>query len=99
MNPRYGTRDTGQVLKDRQCFFGLMLCPETGSVLAKLDGGFENTSAGKYSFQFVGSDGGQTHRRDASTRRTIRIAPELAWRDLRPEIRRQRLRRQRENAI
>jgi len=46
-----------------------VLCP----VLANLDGSFENGLDGKYSSQFVRSDGSQAHGCDASAGCAIRI--------------------------
>ena len=88
-----------QALQDRQRFFGLMPRLETRSILAELDRSLENASDGDHSSKLVVSNGGQAHRRDASTRRAVRIPTELAWRDFGPEVRRQCLSRERENAI
>ena len=76
-----------------------MLCSELRSVLANLDGSFENGSDGKQSSQFVRSDGGQAHGCNASARCAIRISAKLAWSDLGSEVCRQRLRGERKNTV
>src|SRR5260221_1392736 len=76
-----------------------MLCSELRSVLANLDGSFENGPDGKYSSQFVRSDGSQAHGCDASAGCAIRIPAKLAGSDLCSQVCRQRLGRERKDTI
>ena len=76
-----------------------MLRSEPRSVLANLEGGFENGPDGKYPSQFVRSNGRQTHGCDASTRGAIRIPAKKAWSDLGRQVSRQRPGRERKNTV
>ena len=66
---------------------------------ADLHGSLENRADSKDAPQFVRSNAGQSHRRVASARRTIRRASKLAGSNLRLQIRRKCLRRLREYAL
>src|SRR6266850_1289704 len=76
-----------------------MLRSRPRSVLANLDGGFENGPDGEDSSQFVRSNGGQAHGCYTSAGCAIRIPAKLAWSDLCLQVSRQRLRRECENTI
>src|SRR4029077_2441305 len=65
-----------------QCLFGLILRSKIRSLLANLDGSFENGPHGEYSSQFVRSYGGQAHGCDASAGSAIGIPAKLAGSDL-----------------
>jgi hypothetical protein len=82
-----------------QRVFGLILLPGLRAIPADFDGGFENGPDGKYSSQFVRGHGGQTHGCHASAGSAIRIPSKLAWSDLGLQVCRQRVGRERENAI
>src|SRR5258707_12582014 len=81
------------------CLWDLMLRSVLRSVLANLDGSFENGLDGKYSSQFVRSDGSQAHGCDASAGCAIRIPAKLAGSDLCSQVCRQRLGRERKDTI
>src|SRR5258708_10060891 len=81
------------------CPWDLMLRSVLRSVLANLDGSFENGPDGKYSSQFVRSDGSQAHGCDASAGCAIRIPAKLAGSDLCSQVSRQRLSLKRKHNI